>query len=83
MGQHQAAFFKISGVLNQFGIHYYTINGSHQIETYISSDVSHLLKTTPKKLENLHGHMNTRNLHVRNLHIITFHIQIRAISKER
>ena len=59
------AFFKINGVLKQFGIRYYTINRfSPDRNTHFISDVPHLLKTTRNNLENSHGHMNTRSLHV-------------------
>ena len=59
------AFFKINGVLNQFGTHYYTIYMfSPDRNIYFISDVPHLLKTTRKNLENSHWHMNTRDLHV-------------------
>ena len=58
-------FFKINGILNKIGISYYVINRfAPERKIYFISDVPHLIKTTRNNLENSHGHMNTKNLHV-------------------
>ena len=59
------SFFKLNDVLNEVGIAYSTVNRfAPDRKIYFISDVPHLLKTTRNNLENSHGHMNTRNLHV-------------------
>ena len=44
------------------------LTGSPDKNIYFISDVPHLLKTTRNNLENLHGHMSTRNLHVSSIY---------------